>query len=52
MKHMSDYESGVIDQKTISKIEGEIMASLNKPAPQITKLDDIPGSWSSLGLGL
>ena len=52
MKLMSDYESGAIDQKAYSRIEGEIMTSLSKLTQQITKQDDISGSSSNLGLGL
>ena len=51
MKLMADYEMGVIDQKTYSKIESEIMTSLSKLTQQISSKGENPSSSSNLGLG-
>jgi hypothetical protein len=50
LKLMSDYEMGVIDQKTYSEKEAEIMASLSKLTKQVGAGEQPPSFNTGLGL--
>ena len=50
LKLMSDYEAGVIDQKTYSDQEAEIMASLSRLTQQVNSQSDTQPFNTGLGL--